>query len=259
MSDSHTAVQSQGVQIPCEPRDIDEGIREIRAGNVEHGLSILKMRTKEWRGIASLNKYCQGLIMVGNYDEAIAFSSEAIKTYNSVTFYVHRGICDWLKGEYEEARTAWEAGQHLSQYRDMAGGLECPLLVYGTSLIRSDNSKLYKNRLLLAYEGCRKIYWPAHLARYVLGKAGIDDPLAEIEDRERRIVEQNPDSAADERLSYQHNAILTFYRGIIALENNNLEEFREAIRTCAAFQKCENCPEWWIAHDMVNKNIYMHS
>jgi hypothetical protein len=237
------------------PPDLNEGIREIRAGRVDYGLSILKKSACEWRSMPSVGTYCIGLMMAGKYDEALSCASEAVRTYNSVTFYSNRGVCYWLKGEYEKSRIAWEDGLDKSQYRDAAGGLELPLLIYATCLIRNDNPTLYRNRLSLAYEDSNKRYWPAHLARFVLGMENINHPKAYIEDLDKRIIEKHPDSEPDT----QRRSVLSFYRCIVALENHDLDGFRDGLHSCVSFRQGEFRAEWWIAKDMIDKKIFLHA
>lgn len=252
-----TRFQIAAAPTELTPRpDFQEGIREIRAGHVELGLSLLKKLVIEQKGTARNINYCIGLLMAGQLDSVMEHAAEAVKTYNSASFYHLRGLCHWLKGDSLSARAAWEEAQH-SQYRDASSAMGAPddlcssLLIYATSVLSSDNPTRYKNRLSFTYQNCWKNFWPAPLAEYVLGVAPITRPQSYIQDLERRSIEKSPGTPSQERLSNSHSAELAFYQGIVALEQKRTEDYQKAMLDCSSYRNCEGVPEWWIAKRIV--------
>ncbi len=145
------------------------------------------------------------------------------------------GIARWVLNEREDAVTLWCDGLKCN-YRDAAGGVSLPLLLYYASVRRPDEfSREHAEQFLrTALESRRASNWPGGLGRYVLGEISEDQARAEAD-------------AGHPIVTARHLNQLEFYQGMMALEQHDTELFLAYMRNCADTHECELNKEWHLA------------
>lgn len=162
------------------------------------------------------------------YRHALQHFQKALRTYpNTICcFYGMAGTASWCLGEEEEAVDLWRQGLK-AQYADAAGGVRLPLLLYVASVLEPKLISLSDSKALLRTKASSPSvkkwrFWPGPLAEFVVGR------IDETELNRLAATEH-----VDETIGQQWEG--AFYKGILALERGDQDEFRRAMReTCAA-------------------------
>jgi hypothetical protein len=159
-----------------------------------------------------------------------------LERYPDTGSYASAGIARWLLDETDEAVKLWVEGLDCD-YRDEAGGMELPLLLFYAAVRRpkafrkSEAKKLIKEALKSSWA----TNWPGPLGRLVL-KEIDESQTRELAKFDHPFVES------------QNVNELEFYCGVLALEAGDETEFDRRMQVCYETPGAEINNEWHIAH-----------
>jgi hypothetical protein len=214
----------------------------LQAGDFRGALRLLKEEHKKDPYIGSLVNLGVAHLCLGNAQSAKKILDEALLDPSPDTgTHALAGIARWTSGERADALRTWVKGLDCD-YRDEAGGMELPLLLFYASA-RDPHifPKARANKLIKeALESSLATNWPGPLGRFVLGQ--IDEKQA------RSDAEfEHPDVT-----SRQLNQV-EFYAGLLAYIRGDKDEFIDRMRRCALTRRCELNNEWHLARFEVAK------
>jgi len=208
----------------------------LQAGKLRAALRLLKEEHRRDLSKGTLNNLgtchlCLGdaLAAKKSFDEALVSPTPDTGTHGLA------GTARWILNQFDEAVQVWCDGLDCD-YRDAAGGMRLPLLLFYASARRPQTfSKTQAKKMIQeALKSSRARNWPGALGRYV---------LKQIDEKQTRIEAQFDHPIVTARQLNQ----VEFYAGVMAYLQEDNEQFVDRMRRCALGRECEfNC-EWHLA------------
>ena len=155
--------------------------------------------------------------------------------------HVWAGVPRWLLGDPADACKMWEIGLEC-QYRDMAGGMHSPVLLYFASLRHPDAFDPKKALSLIGKRAAspKVIHWPGPIGSLLLGEM--------TEQQLNHEASQMPyEPSRKGRFGMVH-----FYAGVLALAEGKRSTYLERMRKCIEIRESKLNPEGFLAHHELN-------
>lgn len=174
------------------------------------------------------------LLNMGRLEEALADFQTVIRLRpETTTGYVNVGITLWWLGKPLEAVEIWRSGIG-AKYRDKAGGVEIPALLFFAASRLADQEMEKDARSLLRKKWKPRLakVWPGPIAGFLLGKM----------DEETFLVKQTFENPILEarRLCKAH-----FWTGLIYFRQEDIQKYQYHLRQSLVEAKLE--PEYYLA------------
>jgi tetratricopeptide (TPR) repeat protein len=213
----------------------------LQSGNFRGAIKVLRQEHKSRPSKGTLNNLGVAYLCLGDGHTAKKFFDEALAMPLPDTgTHALAGVTRWVLGERADAVRMWTAGLDC-EYRDYAGGMELPLLLFYAA---ARDPAVYamgqaRNLIREALKSSWAENWPGPLGRFV---------LKQIDEKEAR---REAEFDQPEVMARQMNE-LEFYAGVIAYLAGNDEQFMDRMRRCALTPRCEVSNEWYLARYEVN-------
>jgi tetratricopeptide (TPR) repeat protein len=216
----------------------------LQAEKEKTALKLLKEAAKMDPTLPTLSGAGTAFLWAGAYHDAKALFDEMVNSSPEVEAgYEWSGVASWLLADPTEAVRVWKNGLS-ARYRDAAGGVDIPLLLYFASVRRPDVANVAEIKHLLA-ERLKSSWarnWPAPLGKFVLGK------ITEAKLRQEAL---DPD---DDFAQREQTARVSFYVGVVALERGDKNAYEEGLRTCKDVPDNEDVCEFHLARWETERN-----
>jgi hypothetical protein len=192
-------------------------------------------------------------LILNDYQSALSDFSSAIsmtpEKFLSDYDYICQGMCYWFMNDPQKAIGIWELSLS-APYTDSAGGIEAIALFLYAGICINNEKTINKGRKLLSryWKDYQKhntamLYWPAHIAPFLLGEMGIEDFLNAYQ------------SAKSEILQNRWKCQIYFYLGIKGLIDGDIQNYQASLRKCLDYDQTKVDYQYYLARWTVNNNF----
>lgn len=226
--------------------EFPEALNLLASGRAGEALKALQEEHSKTPSYLTMGAVGLAHLSLGNLSKAREYLDAwtKVKMPKMDSAFLWAGVVRWLEKSYVEACNIWRAGLDCD-YRDAAGGIEVPLLLYFAGIRYPEISDLGEVTRLLddRLNSWRAMHWPAPLGRFVLN----------------RISEQEADGTARATLStsvqFQRLAKVEFWAGVIALREHDQVSFLDRMHRCAASPESNLTHEGYLARHELGQEV----
>jgi hypothetical protein len=152
---------------------VEEQWTLIRRGDVEGGLAHMHKAFVDTPNPSTLVTLGLGYLWTERYEDACFLLEDWMRTYGTIMeiYLAFVGVARWCLDDPTAATESWMRGLDAQQV-DMAGGMESPLLLWVSSVLREERTIQRKALQVLAekVKDPKVRHWPGPLAQFVLGQ-----------------------------------------------------------------------------------------
>jgi hypothetical protein len=162
--------------------------------------------------------------------------------------YVWAGVVRWVLNHPEEACQVWRSGLDC-EYRDPAGGVTLPLLLYFAACIYSDKRGLTEATSLIVERTAtpRATNWPGPIGHFVTGSITEDELIA-------RAADSNSQLRVSRQMQMVHS-----YLGVHSLLEGSRSKFTDRLNRCTQIEESRFEPEGILARFEMRLPLTFHS
>lgn len=144
----------------------------IRKGYVEEGISLMQQTFEATPNPSTLVNLGLGYLWTERYEDVCRLFVAWMDRYRTSMeiYFALIGVAQWCLNDPIAATESWRSGLE-AQHLDMAGGMESPLLLWLSAVLRQDKAAQAKALHVLEakVKNSKAKHWPGPLGRFVLG------------------------------------------------------------------------------------------